>query len=305
MGHVARTLLATAVRRLSAVRGGRLISNSGIARTICGTGFEVATLTCGAKAVVSVGDHVGRAMYLWGRHDPRLLAVLDAVLAPGDDVIDIGANFGAVGLHAASIVRETGRVYLFEPQPMVAHCLRASVAINGYTQAEVHECALSSHDGLGVMVVAEPRNLGMTRLVADADCAGAERVTVRVENALHHIRSLPTRKAALLKIDVEGHEDVILTCLAPWMEASPPSFVLFECHIGQGGFWEEGSVKILATLGYEFLCYDIQNCWRTQLRRITLNDHAPRGYDFVAIHKGSYSTPAMVRLQQIVSQDLR
>ena len=77
-----------------------------IAKSICGQGAGIANLRCGSQAVVLIGDHVGRAMYLWGQHDPRLAEVLEAIITPGDVVIDIGANLGVtVRLRGGSVQR--------------------------------------------------------------------------------------------------------------------------------------------------------------------------------------------------------
>src|SRR5689334_17872742 len=122
MGEVTRAVLASVVHKLKTVKVGHRITDSGIARRICGEGLAIARLRNGAQALVVVDDYVGRALYLWGEHDPRITDVLDAVLSPGDTVLDIGANLGAVSLFACRRVGSTGRVHCFEPQPLVAQC---------------------------------------------------------------------------------------------------------------------------------------------------------------------------------------
>jgi hypothetical protein len=102
MGEVARAALASVVRKLRTVKVGHRITDSAIAAWACGEGVAVGELRYGARAIVFVNDYVGRAMCLWGEHDSRITSVMDAVLRPGDTVLDIGANFGAVGLFACS-----------------------------------------------------------------------------------------------------------------------------------------------------------------------------------------------------------
>jgi FkbM family methyltransferase len=300
MGEIARVFLAKAVHRLKTVRGGRLIANSFCAKAVCGHGFAVATLRCGTRAIVSVDDHVGRCMYLWGQHDPRIADVINAVVGPGDTVLDIGANFGVLGLLTAKKVGSNGKVHLFEPQPLLASCLRTSLMINGFKHAEVHECALSDWSGFTDMAVVDPENLGMTQLVSPSDKIRGERIRVRVENSVDYIRSLSLSYVSLLKIDVEGHEGVVLRSLFDWMRQSIPGAVLFECHIGSNGFWMEESVRILRELEYEFLAYDIHRYWKTSLHKISISSRFPAGYDFVAVHPHRFDTPGNLQVRKMI-----
>ena len=89
MGEVARAVLARVVHKLRTVKVGHRITDSGIVAWMCGEGLAVAELRYGARALVVVDDYVGRAMYVWGEHDPRITNVLDAVLSPGDTVLDV------------------------------------------------------------------------------------------------------------------------------------------------------------------------------------------------------------------------
>ena len=71
MGQVARAVLANVVHKLKTVKVGHRITDSGIVAWMCSKGLAVADLRYGARAVVLVDDYVGRAMYVWGEHDPR------------------------------------------------------------------------------------------------------------------------------------------------------------------------------------------------------------------------------------------
>ena len=299
MGEVARAALAKIVRRLKTVKAGHRITDSAIAAWVCGQGIDVAELRYGARAIVPVNDYVGRAMYLWGEEDPRINGMLDAVLRPGDTVFDIGANFGVVGLFACQKVGGEGKVHLFEPQPIVAQCLRTSLLINGYRQAVVHECALSNRSGWAEMAIVNPGNLGTTMMVSEGEQVAGERIRVRVEEAGEFIRGLECPRVALIKIDVEGHEGVIFDSMRDWMREVKPGVVLFECHVGKDGFWSEHAVTSLAAMGYEFLAYDMAKYWCTRLYRVTREIPRPLGRDFIAVHADSLDEGVAQRLAKM------
>jgi FkbM family methyltransferase len=299
MGEVARAALASVVRKLRTIKVGHRITDSAIAAWVCGDGAAVAELRYGARAVVFINDYVGRAMYLWGEHDPRITSVLDAVLRPGDTVLDIGANFGVVGLFACKKVGEQGKVHLFEPQPAVAQFLRTSMLINGYRQAVIHECALSSRSGSAEMAIIDAGNLGMATLVSEDKQLAAERIRVRVENAGEFVRTLECQQVSLIKIDVEGHEGVVLESMRDWMQEVKPGVVLFECHVGKDGFWSENVVTLLSGMGYEFLAYDLRKYWSTQLYRVTKEMNKPAGHDFVAVRPGGLKDDVAQELENM------
>jgi FkbM family methyltransferase len=299
MGEVARAVLARVVRKLRTVKVGHRITDSAIVAWMCGEGLAVAELRYGARAVVFVDDYVGRAMYVWGEHDPKITSVLDAVLSPGDTVLDIGANLGTVSLFACKKVGETGHVHCFEPQPLVAQCLRMSIMINGYRQGTVHECGLSNQSGSAEMAILQAGNLGTAAIVSEAVQSSTAKIRVRLENADEYIRALGCQRVSLVKIDVEGHEEVILGSMRDWMQEMKPSVVLFECFVGKDGFWAERVVGLLAGWGYEFLSYDLRKYWTTRLCPVTKQIVKPQGHDFVAVLPGSLNDHAAQLLENM------
>jgi len=138
---------------------------------------------------------------------------------------------------------------MFEPQPLVAQCLRTSVVINGYRQAVVHECALSNRRGSAEMTITNAGNLGMTTLACEGKRLDGEKIHVRLEQAGEFIRALECRQVSLVKIDVEGHEGVILDSMQGWLQEVKPGVVLFECKVGKDGFWAEHTVTLLSSMG--------------------------------------------------------
>ncbi len=245
--EIARVALASVVHRLNTVKVGHRIADSRFAAWVCGEGPVIARLRWGDQAVVFANEYNGRSMYLWGEHDPRITAVINSAVKKGDTVLDIGGNFGVTGLFASKCVGPTGAVHLFEPQPLVASCLRASLLINGYSNAVVHECALSDHTGSATMTILDPGNMGRTTLSPPKlDSFDPSRaISCRIENAGAYVSSLGCAKVALIKIDVEGHEAVILASMREWIAEVRPPVILFECHLDGQVFQEQDSVRIL------------------------------------------------------------
>ena len=77
--------------------------------------------------------------------------LLSRVTRSGDIVFDIGAN---IGLHTgllSRLVGPTGRVYAFEPNPLLASCLERTVA--GLSNARLYGVALSHTEADAVLYI--------------------------------------------------------------------------------------------------------------------------------------------------------
>jgi tRNA A58 N-methylase Trm61 len=75
------------------------------------------------------------------------IGFLRRLLLPGDQLIDIGANYGVYALSLARAVGPGGRVWAFEPASSTAGLLVESVRANGFAQLVVDQRAVSSAPG--------------------------------------------------------------------------------------------------------------------------------------------------------------
>ncbi len=96
---------------------------------------------------------------------------LRGLLRPGQQVIDIGANFGVYALSMARTVGPTGRVWAFEPASSTAGLLAQSIAANEFGHVVLEQCALSSASGTLRLSLNE--NSELNALVRDSEPSGA------------------------------------------------------------------------------------------------------------------------------------
>lgn len=300
--EVARAALTAALHQLHTVKVGHRISDTPLAVWICGEGPVIAQLRYGASAIVFANEYIGRAMYLWGEHDPRITDVLKAAIRSGDTVLDIGAHFGVTGLFAARQVGPTGTVHLFEPQPLLASCLRTSLQLNRFTHAVVHECALSDRAGTADMTVLDSTNWGMTTLSPPKGelTNGYPSLSVRTENAGKYVASLECARVSCVKIDIEGYEPVILESMQDWLAEVRPPVIIFECHLNGTDFNSHDSVRILCQLGYRFYYFDLRPYWHTRLH-VARQGCPLWGGDFVAIHWDTLDDERTKALRAMIS----
>lgn len=174
---------------------------------------------------------IAREACLTGRSAPaETAAVLDA-LRPGGTFVDVGANWGYFTLVAAHAVGPGGRVLALEPDPRMAAELRANVARNGIRHVTVEEAAASVGEGQAVLAgYAEgDRNRGVSSLVArpTGDAASFVVRTAALDD-LMDAHGIPS--ADLVKVDVEGAEEMVLRGMARGLAAGRYRRVLLELH---------------------------------------------------------------------------
>ena len=159
--------------------------------------------------------HIGRSLDLYGEWAESELELLGLFLAPGDVVVDVGANIGTHAVFFAGKVGPTGKVLAFEPQRIVFQMLCANVALNGLGNVHAHQAAAGAADGtLHVPPVSyeAPGNYGGVGLRA----AGGEPVPVVA------LDGLGLDRCKVLKVDVEGMELAVLDGARSLIERTQP-----------------------------------------------------------------------------------
>lgn len=129
------------------------------------------------------------------------LAVLEALLSPGDVFVDLGANVGLFTLAAARRVGPAGRVVSVEPAADLVVALRALAQLNQIAGVvDVREVAAGEAEGTAELFLASTS--GHNSLFAEQAGLASTRVRVAPLDALLE----PGTAVSVVKMDVEGAE---------------------------------------------------------------------------------------------------
>jgi FkbM family methyltransferase len=174
---------------------------------------------------------IAREACLTGRSAPAETAALLASLPRGGTFVDVGANWGYFTLAAAHAVGAEGRILALEPDPRVAAELSANVARNGIRHVTVVEAAASEGAGQAVLAgYAEgDRNRGVSSLVS-RPVGDAESFVVRTAALDDLLDEHGIASADLVKVDVEGAEEMVLRGMARGLASGRYRGVLLELH---------------------------------------------------------------------------
>ena len=157
-----------------------------------------------------------------------MLEVMQSRLCRGDDVVDVGANFGLHTLSAANLVGERGRVLAFEPIPANLELLWRNLRLNRLERrVTVAPQALSDSDEALLEMHYVP---GEPDLTASLRPGPGSPQTIRVMNSRLDAYAFPEGfSSRLIKIDVEGAELSVLRGARETLDRFRP-LLLIEVH---------------------------------------------------------------------------
>jgi FkbM family methyltransferase len=164
------------------------------------------------------------------------------LLRPGQVAIDIGANYGVYALTMAHAVGIDGRVFAFEPVAKTADYLKQSIEVNNFKQAEVLQLAISAAPGTGR--ISTQQHAELNALIDGSKLESSAEVRL---DSLDNFFSGRT-DVDFLKIDAEGHEQIILDGGRDFFDKNSP-LVLYEVKEGSGLHLE--LVESFSVLGYD------------------------------------------------------
>lgn len=194
-------------------------------------------------------DHLMRKeLGLYGAYEPFQVDVFRSVVAPGDVVIDAGAHVGLYTLWASRAVGRSGRIVAFEPDPDNRRLLERNLAVNRVENVDVVPRALTDRRGEAELYQ-NPTN--RANLSLRNPWGFEESVPVETTTLADHFASRQ-RSPAVVKLDVEGAELLVLEGAGPMFERDPPRAVLTEVAaelLDAFGFEPDDLVRELTGLG--------------------------------------------------------
>jgi FkbM family methyltransferase len=184
-------------------------------------------LPWGHEIVADAGEQHGRALLHLGVGDLRVCEMIFRVVQPGDTAVDVGANIGIMTSAMATRAGREGSVIAFEPHPELRHDLESNAHLWCARNVTILPFALSDRTKSAKLVETDDFewNAGTSHLSTNHAEVGFE-VDCR---AFDEIFSSST-KIRLTKIDVEGHEDTVLSGMLNSLSTKKIDVLIFEEH---------------------------------------------------------------------------
>jgi FkbM family methyltransferase len=184
--------------------------------------------------------------------EPEVTAAIRSLLRRGDTFIDVGANIGWFTIMASDIVGKEGRVIAFEPAPPIFDLLRRNVDINKFTNIKIEQKALSDKRGTVPFQVGGAGS-HMLRSTVEQDRLVKNAVEVEAVPLDEYLKDF-RGDIALMKIDTEGAEGLILAGMRGILRNNPPRAIILEftpSAYPYTGFDPEAMLREIHDFGYE------------------------------------------------------
>lgn len=173
------------------------------------------------------GEHIGTQLYLTGEYERSVVSMLLKYAGQDDVLLDIGANVGYVSACFLHNVPRS-KVFAVEPQPRIVDLLRANLRSFGPDRHEVFPVGISDADADGWLEMSS-WNSGAAKVSAEQ---GDNSAAIQLWSAKTLFEATKGEKIDLVKIDVEGHEEIVLRGCESEFARLRPKAIVFENQTG-------------------------------------------------------------------------
>lgn len=213
------------------------------------------------------GSYIESSIFLKGIWEPHIAELIASYLrSPGQIVVDVGANIGAVSIPLAKRYPDTC-FYLFEPHPQIFSSLSSNCGVNKLSNIKLMNAAVSDEVGASLEFYAQrdATNMGLSSLRRNRDIKDFEIISV-ASVQLDDVFEGIDKKITVIKIDTQGSELGVLKSAKKTIFAHRP-VILFEFESEYFPDLEEESktrAEILTffnEFGYELYCLERKSAY--------------------------------------------
>ena len=195
----------------------------------------------------------------FGYCEPAIASLIKYIVKPGDLCLDIGANIGAITLVMSFATGRKGKVIAIEPHPQMIERLRANVELNRLDNVSIMPVAVSDTAGRSILFTAEEDCFNQGRSSLKPSQGISKEISVEKVTGKMLQDKIGNQLCKFVKIDVEGHDFIVLKELAYIIDMHRPHIV-FEYHRDR---WKDHHCKIQQAIEfinkYDYRTYFIKH----------------------------------------------
>ncbi|MFL5744431.1 MAG: FkbM family methyltransferase [Niastella sp.] len=182
----------------------------------------------GHSIEIDTQETIGNSIYNTRIYDLALSETLWRLIEPGNFVLDVGANIGFITSLCSYRSGSQGKVWAFEPNPIILTRLNRNIRNNHYPNTTLYPFALSDSNKEGYLELPESftYNQGVAYVKNGTHSTNAIKIDLRKLDDMVE----PGATINVLKIDVEGHELTVLKGAEQIIENKKITNIVYEDH---------------------------------------------------------------------------
>jgi len=188
----------------------------------------------------------------WDKYFLKEKNKIKKFVSNGDIVVDVGANIGLFSIILSDLVGVSGKVYSFEPIPMLHNKLINNINLNKIGNIETIESGIGDKES-EIEIYLNPEQSGLSSVVIKPS---GNVISQKIKlNSLDNFFANRKEKVSFIKIDTEGYEPQVLLGAKEIIKRDKPII-----YIELGGDHQQTSaesLRILKELNYNCEADDI------------------------------------------------
>jgi len=208
--------------------------------------------------------HVSGSLNSWESWEGGLVSKYCRILkqaiesGSGGNVLDVGANIGAVTLPIAACIRHHGTVFAVEGMPSIADHLKAGIVANSLDNVVLYDYAVSDPSaGDSLEMALNPSNKGGSTVKGNKAWSNSstqifEAKVTTLDSMVH--QSPEMQRLRLAKMDIEGSEGLALKGGRELFSKYPPCTLVVELAgewLTRAGTPASEVTAMLSSFGYD------------------------------------------------------
>jgi FkbM family methyltransferase len=189
--------------------------------------LELIATQLGFEVLADPGDYVSKLLLRDEIYEAPETDLVTRLVREGDTCIDAGCHIGYYSCLFAKLVGEKGHVYSFDANPLACLNTRRNLGLNGFSCADVIHAALADTEDKLSFHISTDDQTGLSSLGPIPTSKESIFVPCLRLETFMNARKIDTVR--LLKIDVEGAEEILLRGLGPFLSMRVIDYILVEC----------------------------------------------------------------------------
>lgn len=221
--------------------------------------LELIHTQLGFEVIADPGDYVSKLLLRDEIYEAPETDLVTRIVRGGDTCIDAGCQIGYYSCLLAKLVGEKGRVYSFDANPQACLSTRRNLGLNGFSLADVVHAALADTEGRLSFHISTDDQTGLSSLGSIPTTK--ETISVPCLRLETFMKNRHIETVRLLKLDVEGAEEIVLKGLGAFLSTHVVDYILVECFDERLNLLGTSTERVASTLesaGYSAWEYGIE-----------------------------------------------